>query len=358
MNRKTKILIVDDSKVTREILRFLIQEDGSMEVIGLAQSAFEAVDIMKTNVPDVMLLDIQMPIMDGLTFLQKIMSQHPLKVLIVSSIIDSNNSVVAKALKLGAIGVIRKPFIKTKNDLDKFGNSIRQKIIESLEIQQKNESDNNSQISCSLSVNDIYPLYKRITNKKLHPVICIGASTGGIYFLELIFAVLTHKSPPVVVVQHISYDFVSSLVQRLNNTYLVNIVEAYDGCLIENGNVYFAKGGSHTIVKRIGDSYYLKILNKEPVNRHKPSIDVLFRSAALECQSDCTGILLTGMGSDGAVGLLDILNNGGLTIAQDEETSIVFGMPKKAIELGAAKKVYSIDTIVDFIKFMKHPLSF
>jgi len=355
MNKKTKVLIVDDSKVTREILSFLIQEDCTMEVIGLAQSAFEAVNIMKTNVPDVMLLDIQMPIMDGLTFLQKIMSQHPLKVLIVSSIVDSNNSVVAKALKLGAIGVIRKPFIKTKNDLDKFGKSIRQKIVESVMIQQKVESVNNRNISATLSVNEVYPLYKKIDKKRLYPVICIGASTGGIFFLELIFAVLTHKSPPVVVVQHISYDFVSSLVQRLNNSYLVNIVEAYDGCLLENGNVYFAKGGSHTIVKQIGDFYYLKIINKESVNHHKPSIDVLFRSAAVECQSDCTGILLTGMGSDGAVGLLDILNNGGLTIAQDKETSIVYGMPKKAIELGAAKKVYSIDDIVDFIKFMKHP---
>ena len=341
---KIKVLVVDDSAIVRDILSQTIEKQSDMELVGTAPDPYIARDkIVRLN-PDVITLDIEMPRMDGLTFLEKLMYYNPLPVIIVSSITTKDNLAAIKALELGAYDIVNKP-----------GGSITVEDVKEDVLQKIRSAYTNRETFLTkwldLNKNVLKTKIKKDRSlltqiKTTDKLIAIGSSTGGTVALEYIFTNLPKNLPPIVVVQHMPEVFTAQFAKRLNELSELNIKEGEQDELIEIGTVYIAPGGRHMEIKRVGASLFINLTDDEKVNFQRPAVDPLFYSVAKNVGINAMAILLTGMGKDGAMGLLKIKESGGTTIAQDERTSVVWGMPKVAIDLNAANEVLPLDKIV------------
>ncbi len=351
MTKRIKVLVVDDSPLVLEAVKRVIATDNELEIMGTATNPYEAAKLMAKQTPDVIILDIQMPRMDGLTFLKKIMSQHPLPVVIFSSVAEKGSQNALKALSYGAVEILQKP----KSLL---GKEFENKSIQFCETVKSAAAANKNLRKLALP-GKYHPklsadvIIEKTSNIPHLPatdkIVAIGASTGGTQALEKILAHLPENTPGIVITQHMPGGFTQSFANRLNQISKINVKEAENGDIVRRGCALIANGNYHLLVNRAGNRYITKLKDGPLVNRHKPAVDVLFRSMARYAGSNGTGILLTGMGDDGARGLLEMKEAGAVTIAQDEQSSLVFGMPREAIKLGAAQKVYSLEKIINYL---------
>jgi len=337
ITNKIKVLIVDDSALVRKVLREWINAESDMEVIGVAADPYVAVEKMKQQRPDVITLDIEMPRMDGLTFLRKLMGQHPIPVIIVSSLTSSGSNSAIKALEYGAVDVFHKDDIQisetsdTKKDLLLEG--IRAAGVSRVKRIAKSEHVEKQLVQ------------ELATIASSEKIIVLGASTGGTTAIHELVSILPATTPGMVIVQHMPKDFTRLFAERLNQLSALTIKEAEEGDVVRTGHVFIAPGDKHVLLQRNGMKTIIRLSNEAPVNRHKPSVDVLFDSAAAVLGKKCIGVLLTGMGKDGAQGMLSLKQQGAHTIAQDEASSVVYGMPKEAVRLQAVDKVLSLHEI-------------
>ncbi len=344
---KVKVLIIDDSATVRQILHTIFSTDPQIEVIGVAADPFAAVRKMKENKPDVITLDIELPRMDGITFLQKIMSQSPIPVIIISSFTQKGTGIALKALEYGAIEVISKPKVHTKEALKESSRQLCDlvKTAARARLVKRAKPRTNSSLSASYKAPKLASYHSQIHGKLSDKLIVIGASTGGTEAIKSILQSLPPESPGVVIVLHMPKMFTNQYALRLDSICKVRVKEAEHGDPVVKGQVLIAPGDQHVLIQRQEANNVVQLHDSPAVNRHKPSVDVLFKSAALQVGKRAIGILLTGMGADGAQGLLEMKDAGAYTIAQDEHTSVVFGMPKEAIKKNAASKVLPIDKI-------------
>ncbi len=356
MEEKIKVLIVDDSAIVRQALSAVFSSDKEIEVIGTAPDPYYAAQKIQKEIPHVITLDIEMPRMDGLTFLKKIMQQHPIPVVIISSLTASGTETAMKALELGAVEIITKPQLSNREFYEE--SRIRLcDVIKAAAGARLKKGRSNSSSSQSITIEPKYSadaiLPAASLNKSMikttEMVVAIGASTGGTEALRELLEVLPADSPGIVIVQHMPEMFTRSFAQRLNELCRITVKEAVDGETVLRGQALIAPGNKHTLLKRSGARYYVEVKDGPLVNRHRPSVDVLFRSTARYAGNNARGILMTGMGADGAKGLLEMKQAGARTAAQDESSCVVFGMPKEAIKLGAADKILALDKIAGFI---------
>ncbi|MEQ9403818.1 MAG: chemotaxis response regulator protein-glutamate methylesterase [Cyclobacteriaceae bacterium] len=344
MSKKIKILIVDDSLLVRKSLAKVFSEDDDLEVIGEAIDPYMAVKELKKMAPDVITLDIEMPKMDGITFLKKLMSQHPIPVVVISTLTQKGTNAALKALEYGAVEVLPKPKVNTREELLEKSEYLR-RVIKSA------AKANLSKLSIDLNQSERIPskIHGTLSKVPTKQVVAIGASTGGTTALKMILKGMSALSPGVVVVQHMPEMFTKQFADRLNTECEIAVSEAQDGDRLYAGHALIAPGNKHMMLKGGPSDYRVQIMDGPRVNHHKPSIDVLFKSVARYAKNKAIGVLLTGMGKDGAIGLLEMKNNGAHNIAQNEKTSVVFGMPKEAIKLGAAHEVLAIEKIGEAI---------
>ncbi len=350
-----KILIIDDSAVVRQALTQIFSSDPQLKVIGTAQDPLFAITKIMKERPDVITLDIEMPKMDGLSFLKKIMSQHPIPTIIISSFAPKDSHLAITAYELGAIDVLLKPDLSSQANID----AAHQKICDSVKaasIAKMTRKVNLPEIPSTpkLKADVIIPKHapsfaEKNSGNYADKVIALGASTGGTEAIRIFLEDLDENCPGIVIVQHMPELFTRSFADRLNQLCRIHVKEAENGDIVARGKAIIAPGNKHLILMKTADHYTVGVLDGPHVNRHKPSVDVLFRSVAQVAGKNAIGVLLTGMGSDGAEGLLELMEAGAFTIAQDEKSSIVFGMPKEAIKLNAAKKILPLDKIAGFI---------
>lgn len=344
MRKKLSILVVDDSPIVRKVLVQIFSADPQLEVIDAVEDPFMAAESIKRQVPDVITLDIEMPRMDGLTFLKKIMQQHPIPVVIISSLTKNGTVTAMKALEYGAVEVIEKPKMSTPKlieeasvklcDIVKAASSTKLKRnFKPMIVQPKFTAD--------AILPRATPRHIPVTDK----IISVGASTGGTEAIRIFLEQMPVNSPGIIIVQHMPEKFTNSFAERLNQLCKIEVKEAENGDVIRSGLALIAPGNSHALVKRNGNRYYVEILNGQLVNRHRPSVDVLFRSTANSAGSNALGIIMTGMGDDGARGLGEMKEAGAYTIAQDEKSSIVYGMPKEALKYDLSAKVIPLNDI-------------
>jgi len=345
-----KVLIVDDSAVVRQTLSSILETDPQIEVIGSASDPFFAAKKIQNEVPDVITLDIEMPRMDGLTFLKKIMSQHPIPVVVISSLTAEGTETGMKALEFGALEIITKPQMNTKQFIEESKIRICDavKAAAMSRIRRKNYSE--ITVQPKLSADAVIPVTQssKAMIKTTETIISVGASTGGTDAIQTFLQNMPVDCPGIIIVQHMPEFFTRSFANRLNDTTKITVKEAENGDSVIRGRALIAPGNHHMLLKRSGAKYYVEVKDGPLVNRHRPSVDVLFRSTARYAGKNAIGVILTGMGDDGAKGLLEMKEVGAYTIAQDEKTCIVFGMPNEAIKLGAADKILPIDQIAAY----------
>jgi len=346
MPKKIRVLIVDDSAVVRQTMADILSSDPHIEVMATASDPFVAADRIRAEIPDVITLDVEMPRMDGITFLQKIMSQHPIPVVMCSSLTDDGSLTALKALEYGAVEIIQKPRMGTKQFLEESKVRICDTVKAAAQARVRKISARPRPIEPKLSADVIIP---RTTNKAMiettEKVVVIGASTGGTEALRAFLQVLPADSPGIVIVQHMPEGFTRAFSDRLNTLCRITVKEAENNDTVVRGRALIAPGNHHLLLKRSGARYYVEIKDGPLVSRHRPSVDVLFRSAARYAGKNAVGVIMTGMGDDGAKGMLEMKEAGASTIAQDEATSVVFGMPNEAIKLGGVDLVRPLGSI-------------
>ncbi|SMQ73099.1 two-component system, chemotaxis family, response regulator CheB [Devosia lucknowensis] len=352
MSRKIRVLIVDDSASVRTTLSDIIDADPELEVMGTAADPYVAVERIRQEVPDVMFLDIELPRMDGITFLKKIMSQRPIPVVICSSLAQDGSDTFMQALEAGAVDVVAKPRVDTAHFLQESRMRICDAAKAAAHAKMRGISkvapalrapSPDVKVEAKLTADAIIPAISDARRESLiarlpvtEPIVSIGASTGGTEALREVLEALPSTSPAILIVQHMPEKFTSAFARRLDSTCAVRVKEAEDGDIVQAGQVLIAPGNLHMLLVRNGTRYTVKIQDGQHVSRHRPSVDVLFRSTAQSAGVNAMGMILTGMGDDGARGLLEMRQMGSLTLAQDEATCVVFGMPKEAIQRGAA----------------------
>ncbi|MCF8358728.1 MAG: chemotaxis response regulator protein-glutamate methylesterase [Prolixibacteraceae bacterium] len=344
LSSKIKVLVVDDSVIFRRLLATAVQSDIDLKLIGTASDAYKAVEMIEQEVPDVITLDIEMPGMDGLTFLQKLMKQHPIPVIIVSSITKGNREICLDAYLKGAIDIIDKPTkLKTDLNLYDFYAFVCEKI--------KGASKANVRKKQRLlfDIDHIEPVVVKPSVSSLNKVIAIGASAGGTTAIEYILKRLPKQMPGIVITQHMPKGFTKLFADRLNDICQLEVIEGHDNDMVVPGRVIIAPGNHHLVVRGNMRVMKVNLLDSELVNRHRPSVDVMFDSVANTAKENAIGILLTGMGADGAKGLLNIKNAGGDTVVQDQASSIVYGMPYQATLLNAHNHIQSLSEMPDFL---------
>jgi two-component system chemotaxis response regulator CheB len=346
--QKIRVLIVDDSAVVRQTLSEVLSSDPEIEVIGTAGDPFVAAARIAEQVPDVITLDIEMPRMDGLTFLQKIMSQHPIPVVICSSLAEDRAQSTLKALEYGAVDIIAKPHFGTKQFLEESRITLCQAVKAAASAQLRLLSPNRT-VEPKLTADAILSPATSAMLETTEKVVIIGASTGGTEALKTLLEVLPPDCPGIVIVQHMPELFTRAFATRLDSLCNITVKEAEVNDTVLRGQALIAPGNHHTLIKRSGARYYVDIKDGPLVCRHRPSVDVLFRSAARYAGQNAVGVILTGMGDDGSRGMLEMKQAGAMTIAQDEASCIVFGMPKEAIKCGAVKKVLPLQSIANAI---------
>ncbi|WP_294217560.1 chemotaxis response regulator protein-glutamate methylesterase [uncultured Sphingomonas sp.] len=346
--KPVRVLIIDDSASVRQAMTAILGEDPDIQVIAAAADPFAAARYIQEEVPDVITLDVEMPRMDGVTFLRKLMSQRPIPVVMCSSLVEEGSETLLQALEAGAVDVILKPRMGVAEHLNEAKLMIRETV----------KGAAKARLGARRQVRAASPAQKLTADAVLPPptgramsrttemVVCIGASTGGTEALREVLEALPANSPGIVIVQHMPESFTRAFAKRLNGLCQVDVKEAEDGDTVMRGHVLIAPGGlRHTLLERQGARYVVSVKEGPLVSRHRPSVDVLFRSAARNAGSNAVGIIMTGMGDDGARGLLEMKQAGARTFAQDEATSVVFGMPKEAIARHAADKVIPLGNI-------------
>ncbi|PKL18284.1 MAG: chemotaxis response regulator protein-glutamate methylesterase [Spirochaetae bacterium HGW-Spirochaetae-5] len=352
---RVKVLIIDDSALMRKFLTDILSASPQIEVLGAALDASIAAKKINMLNPDVITLDIEMPGMDGLTFLQKLMIANPVPAIMVSSLTTKGADAAVRALEIGAVDVIGKPQIDKPESAKEFGRELVEKVIAAgqskknikkrapvkLEVEQKYSAD--VILSKSEMANK---------NKPTEKVIAIGASTGGTEVIDQILVSLPTGCPGIVITQHMPEKFTEAFANRVNTKSKIFVKEAKNGDRLLTDIALIAPGGKHMLLKSDRNGYWVEINDGPPVNRHRPSVDVMFRSVSKYAGDSAVGIICTGMGNDGAAGLLEMKESGAYTIAQNEESCVVFGMPKEAIKLDAAKTVTDIEGIINYIKKM------
>lgn len=350
---KVKVLIIDDSALMRKFLTEVLSKSPQIEVLGTAIDAVIASRKINSLNPDVITLDIEMPGMDGLTFLSRLMIANPVPAIMVSSMTAKGTTTAVKALQLGAVDVIGKPQVENSDSLSEFSRELIDKVIAAgyskknlkrrpaakLDVEQKYTAD--VIMAKAESAN---------RNKPTDRVIAIGASTGGTEVIDEILVNLPENCPGIVITQHMPEKFTEAFANRVNSKSRIYVREGKNGDRLLTGVALIAPGGKHMLLKSDSSGYWIEINDGPPVNRHKPSVDVLFRSVSRYAGDSATGIICTGMGNDGAAGLLEMKGTGAYTIAQNEESCVVFGMPKEAIKLNAANLVTDIEGIISYIK--------
>jgi two-component system chemotaxis response regulator CheB len=347
--RKIRVLIVDDSAVVRQTLTDILSADPAIEVMGAASDPFVAAERMRDEVPDVITLDIEMPRMDGLTFLQTIMSQHPIPVVICSSLAEHGAASTLKALEYGAVDIIAKPRLGTKHFLEESCIVLREAVKAAAGARLRVLTPSRA-VEPKLTADAILsPAKEGAMLETTEKVVVIGASTGGTEALRALLEVLPPDAPGIVIVQHMPEVFTRAFANRLDSLCEISVKEAESNDTVIRGRALIAPGNHHALLKRSGARYYVEIKDGPLVSRHRPSVDVLFRSAARYAGRNAVGVILTGMGDDGARGMLEMKEAGATTIAQDEATSVVFGMPNEAIKRGAADAILPLQAIAGSI---------
>ena len=345
---KIKVLIVDDSAVVRQTLEKVLSSDREIEVVGTAPDPYAAAKKMKTLVPDVITLDVEMPRMDGITFLKKIMSQHPIPVVICSSLTGKGSETALKALEYGAVEIIHKPLVGTKQFIEE-SNILICDVVKAAAQTRKGRTLKKTTViepTKKLSADVILQKAdKKAMVQTTERVVVVGASTGGTEALRVFLEALPYDSPGIVVVQHMPENFTTAFAGRLNDICQVSVKEAANNDSVIPGHVLIAPGNKHTLLKRSGARYYVEVKDGPLVSRHRPSVDVLFRSASRYAGKNVCGVILTGMGDDGAKGMLEMKETGAINIAQDEATCVVFGMPNEAIKAGGVDQVLPLQAI-------------
>lgn len=335
LNTDVKVLIVDDSAIVRKILTQQLEQHKGIKVIGTAPDPYVARDKIVSMQPDVLTLDVEMPRMDGITFLRKLMKHSPMPVIVLSSLTPKGSKVALEALMAGAVEVLSKP--GAAYSIGDACDALAEKIKSASRAQFnkkaiKDQLDKNSSERLSIA---------ETTNK----IFAIGASTGGVQALSRVLSSMPANAPGTLVVQHMPAQFTSSFAQRLDKECMVNVSEAKDGDRVIPGKVLIAPGGFHMVLQRSGANYYVSIKDGPPVCRQKPSVELMFNSVAKYAGANAIGAILTGMGNDGAEGLLAMRQNGAHTVAQNEASCVVYGMPKEAIECDAAEKIVALDDV-------------
>ena len=346
--KEARVLIVDDSAAVRQTLMTILQGEPGVRVIGAVSDPFAAARAMQVEMPDVMILDVEMPRMDGITFLKKIMSQKPLPVIICSAVTDKGSDNFFEAMAAGAVEVIAKPRIDTSQFLMEARVRVCDAVRAASRARMRTRGGaRTSTVEKKLSADVMLPppVIGRGPRFQTDQIICIGASTGGTEALLEVIETLPSDCPGVVVVQHMPEGFTNSFAQRLDRLCQMDVKEAEDGDAVVQGRVLIAPGNRHMMLERLNAHYRVSVKEGPLVSRHRPSVDVLFRSAAKAAGSNAIGVILTGMGDDGAKGLLEMRRAGAPTIAQDEQSCVVYGMPKAAFDLGAVGTVAPLDQI-------------
>ncbi len=340
-----KVFVVDDSAVVRQALAHMLSGNAEVELIGSAPNPLLAMDMIRKNPPDVLLLDIEMPGMDGLTFLRQIMSTSPIPTVICSTLSTEGSKVALEALSSGAVAVLAKPKLGLKQHLE----DSRREMIQTLKTAAKSRPRGARapmpDSSAAKAAPARAPVLSSVHALAMNKPVVIGSSTGGTQALELVLTSLPADAPGIAITQHMPEKFTAMYAKRLDGICAMNVREAKDGDRLVRGVVLIAPGGMHMQLRKTAGQYFVAIADGPPVNRHKPSVDVLFRSAA-ECGGrDVLGIILTGMGDDGARGMKILHDGGARTIAQNEETCVVFGMPKEAIKLQAVDDILPLEQV-------------
>jgi len=350
--KKIKVLVVDDSAVVRQTITDILNSDPDIEVIASAADPIIAAQRMREEAPDVITLDVEMPRMDGITFLQKIMSQHPMPVVICSSLAEANSGTALKALEYGAVEIIQKPKLGTKQFLEESRIRLCDAVKAAAQARLKRASPR-PQVEPKLTADAMMPKPKsNAMVETTEKVIVIGASTGGTEAIRVVLEKMPLDSPGIVIVQHMPENFTRSFAARLDSLCRVSVKEAADNDTVIPGRALIAPGNYHTMLKRSGARYFVEVKSGPLVSRHRPSVDVLFRSTARYAGPNAVGVIMTGMGDDGAKGMLELKEAGAYTIAQDEATCVVYGMPQEAVKLGAVDKVSPLESIADKVLWL------
>lgn len=352
---KIKAMIVDDSALVRQVISDILNSDPAIEVIATAADPIFAMKKMEKDWPDVIILDVEMPRMDGITFLRKIMTENPTPVVLCSTLTEKGTEITMNALAAGAVGIITKPQIGIKDFLNesairlldavKSAAGAKVKKIEKIKEKNKIEITPRQNVDAVLRMTKSTNPIPETTDK----VIAIGASTGGTQAIESVLKALPKVIPGIVIVQHMPETFTKAFAERLDKICEIDVAEAVHWERVIPGRALIAPGNKHMLLKRSGARYHVEVKDGPLVNRHRPSVDVLFRSVAKEAGNNALGIILTGMGDDGASGMLDMHNNGALCIAQNEASSIVFGMPREAIRKNAVDEILPLDKVPEAI---------
>ncbi|ANQ84623.1 protein glutamate-methylesterase [Azoarcus olearius] len=360
-----RVLICDDSAVMRALLADIVAREPDMEVVGTAADALVAREMIRNSKPDVLTLDVEMPQMDGLEFLSRLMRLHPMAVVMISNLTERGSEASLRALELGALEIVGKPQARSAEALAEYGAALVERI-RAAHLAWSRASERGRVMSPrpapavaaapALAVSTVAPEARARAVAPTMPApprrlgqrisaIFIGASTGGTEAIKEVLLGLPVGMPPIMIVQHMPEMFTASFARRLDGLCALDVREAESGERLESGRVYLAPGHSHLSVRRAGTGYQCELSRAEPVNRHRPAVDVLFHSAAAEVGAGALGVLLTGMGKDGAAGLKAMRDAGAWTIAQDQESCVVYGMPREAVALGAAQQVLPLREI-------------
>ena len=350
---RIKVMIVDDSAVVRQVLVELLGTDPGIEVIAAVADPLFAMQRMKMQWPDVVLLDVEMPRMDGVTFLRKLMHEHPTPVVICSTLTEAGAPTTIEALAAGAVTVINKPKVGLKQFLNEAVHELTTAIrtaaranVKRLAVRAESAAHVPLEVKRKNTADVILaPASDRAMTRTTEHVVAIGCSTGGTQALQQVLAALPTICPAVVIVQHMPPSFTAAFAKRLDGLCRITVKEAQNNDRVVPGCALIAPGGKHLLIQRSGAQYYVEVRDGPPVNRHCPSVDVLFRSAAKAAGPNALGIIMTGMGDDGARGLKEMRNAGAHTIAQDEHSCVVFGMPKEAIRMEAVERVMPLDEL-------------
>ncbi|MGR9014354.1 MAG: protein-glutamate methylesterase/protein-glutamine glutaminase [Gammaproteobacteria bacterium] len=342
-----KVLIVDDSAVVRQVLTANLSQDPGITVIGAASDPVFAMERMRAQWPDVIVLDVEMPRMDGITFLKKLMSERPTPVVICSSLTEKSAETTMLALAAGAVSIVTKPKVGVKQFL--LGDSENMvaivKAASRANLRRLVRSTAAQPVQAKLTADAILPAALQAMAETTDRVVAIGTSTGGTQALEVVLTALPRVCPGIVIVQHMPEKFTGAFAARLNNLCRIEVREAVNGDRVIPGRALIAQGGRHMLLKRSGAQYHVEIVDGPLVTRHRPSVDVLFRSVAKCAGKNALGIIMTGMGDDGARGLKEMKDVGARTVGQDEDSCVVYGMPKEALKLGAVIKELPLDRI-------------
>jgi two-component system chemotaxis response regulator CheB len=346
---RIKVMVVDDSAVVRQVVTGVLRADPGIEVIATAADPLLAIERMKREWPDVIVLDIEMPRMDGITYLKKLMRERPTPVIICSTLTATGTQTSMEALAAGAVAIITKPKFGLKDFLQDASDDLVAAVRAAARanVKRLNTYDGPPRlVPVKLTADCIRePRDTRAWVQTTAPVVAVGTSTGGTQALEAVLTTLPRLSPGIVIVQHMPEAFTAAFAARLDGLCQIAVREAQHNDRVVQGQALIAPGGKHMLLKRSGAHYHVEVVDGPLVNRHRPSVDVLFRSVARSAGANALGIIMTGMGSDGALGLLEMRNAGARTIAQDEETCVVYGMPKEAAKRGAVGKTVPLSAI-------------